>query len=880
MDRGYRRRFAATCAAGVGLFVAALWLELLVARQPDPRFQLVAFSLAVAVTALAAGPGPGLLVLGLACGAIDYLLFGPGRWLEVASREEQLVFAAFAAGWMSFSLGARAVARRRRDERDARASAEQVAQQADRVAQITSELGRAQSSDELADAALRGALRTLAADAGMLLVIDPDRTSARVARAFPAQPEGDTIPLGIGSPLDQAIEQRMAVAVGSQEGWQAYGDLPESIRLPRYAASVVLPLRVRNRVAALLRLDFDGAREVRADEQRWLDVLAHQAGHALDRAWRYESAERARVDADLLRARADAELAERQKTERALRASETGYRALAARLARKQMLTAALSEARTVTAVAEEVVHHGLALAGASAGVVFLLEADGSRLRVLHAPDATAAGSDVPLEPGLCATEALRTGAPVFVASWVASQGRYWRSASLAADAGYRSSATLPLVAHAPIGVLEFHFSAPVHFDEGYQALLVSVAQHCAQALDRAQAHGRSDRARAEAEAANRMKDEFLSTVSHELRTPLNAVVGWAALLREQTPDTRIATLAVQSIHENALRQARLIEDLLDVSRLTSTPIELDVEPIELEELLQSVVNSVRPSASRGQLTVRLDRPPAVSLMGDRRRLEQVLFNVLGNAIKFTAAGGEIAIGATSSDDAVEIRVRDTGVGIEPELLPHVFDRFRQGDGTATRVRGGLGLGLSIARQLVDAHGGRITVESEGSGSGTLVRVRLPLPVRTAPATSATAVGTPVADTAPRLDGITVLVIDDEPSTREVMAHGLETCGARVACAASAAEALALLEQDPVDVLLSDVAMPDEDGYSFIARVRRSPDPRIAAIPAAAVTAYARDADRARALAAGFQLHLAKPIEPRSLARAVARLSATRSSGP
>jgi signal transduction histidine kinase len=283
------------------------------------------------------------------------------------------------------------------------------------------------------------------------------------------------------------------------------------------------------------------------------------------------------------------------------------------------------------------------------------------------------------------------------------------------------------LVEGSPIGVIAFYFTAPVNFDDEYRALLVSVAQDCAQALDRARLYESAQKARAEAESANRLKDEFVSIVSHELRAPLNAILGWTAMLRRDDLDKELATRALQSVHDNATRQARLIEELLDFSRVSSGRLALERTEIEVRELLRGVVESLIPDmAAKG---VSLDFPPAppARVAGDRSRLEQVFFNLLGNALKFTPAGGQISVTVAEQEQEVEVRVADSGVGIEPEFLPFVFERFKQGDNAGGREFGGLGLGLSIARQLVEAHEGRIAVESRGKGQGATFTVRLPV---------------------------------------------------------------------------------------------------------------------------------------------------------
>jgi signal transduction histidine kinase len=266
-----------------------------------------------------------------------------------------------------------------------------------------------------------------------------------------------------------------------------------------------------------------------------------------------------------------------------------------------------------------------------------------------------------------------------------------------------------------------------VNFDDEYRNLLISVAQHCAQALDRARLYEAAQQAKSEAETANRLKDDFVSIISHELRTPLNAMLGWTAMLRKGSLDPTTSTRALQSIHDNATRQARLVDELLDFSRLQSGRLSLDIEPCDLRRLLRGVVESLIPSAAARGIDLDLAAVPTVQLRGDPRRLEQVFFNVLGNALKFTDNGGRVTIRATADDDTVEVRISDTGAGIDPSFLPFVFDRFRQGERASSRRYGGVGLGLSIARELVEAHGGRITAESEGPGHGATFVITLPL---------------------------------------------------------------------------------------------------------------------------------------------------------
>ena len=392
--------------------------------------------------------------------------------------------------------------------------------------------------------------------------------------------------------------------------------------------------------------------------------------------------------------------------------------------------------------------------------------------------------------------------------------------------------------------------------------------------------------ARAEAEAANRSKDEFLATLSHELRTPLNAILGWAQLLRMGVLPADEAEQGLQTIERNAKAQAQLVDDLLDLSRIISGKLRVEMRPVDLVSVVEGALDSVRPAAeAKGISVVPVLDAHAGPVAGDGGRLQQVAWNLLSNAIKFTPRGGRVDVWLRSTGADAELTVSDSGTGIRPEFLPHVFDRLRQGDASSTRRHGGLGLGLAIVRHLVELHGGTVSADSRGEGRGSTFTVRLPrTPV---PHGEGAACGSPEApehrsDEAPRaptrremriVEGVRVLVVDDEPDAREVIRIGLEQRGATVKTAASVEEALAALARHgPPDVLLSDIGMPDEDGYALIRKVRQLPESDGGTIPAVALTAYARAEDRDRALAAGFQAHLPKPVEPAKLAEAVAEV--------
>jgi signal transduction histidine kinase/ActR/RegA family two-component response regulator len=380
----------------------------------------------------------------------------------------------------------------------------------------------------------------------------------------------------------------------------------------------------------------------------------------------------------------------------------------------------------------------------------------------------------------------------------------------------------------------------------------------------------REQAARTEAQEADRAKDDFLVGLSHELRTPLNAMLGWLTMLRTGTvrEDRRAHALAV--VERNARHQARLIEDLLDVSRILLGKIAVDLRPLDLAGVAAAAVESLRPSAAvrRIGVTIRQTSPSAL-IQGDAARVNQIVWNLVSNAIKFTNEGGSVAVELTDESSGVVLSVCDTGIGIAPEFLPHVFERFRQADTSTTRSTSGLGLGLAITRHLVELHGGSIEARSDGLGRGARFIVRFPV----APAVSDERLDESSFVRHQPLDRLRVLVVDDDRDTRELLAEALTASGARVMTADSAREAFDRLTREHADVLVSDIRMPDEDGISLLRRVRALPG-EPGRIPAIALTAYARQHERAEAIRAGYQLHLAKPIELADLEASVARLAA------
>jgi PAS domain S-box-containing protein len=397
---------------------------------------------------------------------------------------------------------------------------------------------------------------------------------------------------------------------------------------------------------------------------------------------------------------------------------------------------------------------------------------------------------------------------------------------------------------------------------------------------DRRAADAERNRLLEEAREANRMKDEFLAMLSHELRTPLSAIVGWAHMLRTGGLDEPTVARAIETIDRNAKVQNQLIEDILDVSRIVAGKFHLDMRSVDLVRIVESAVDTVSPLAATKGVELRQDLSaevrPCCPAIGDPDRLQQVVWNLLTNAIKFTPKGGVVTVEVRRHDDPAEfeILVRDTGQGISPDFLPHIFERFRQA-GTGARRHGGLGLGLSIVRHIVEMHGGNVMATSGGQGQGAVFTLRLPVVEAgedgpRMPALSREEGG---LEESPRLDGVRVLVVEDEADARHLLAAVLQKRGARVFMASTGAEALEMLQRERPDVLLSDIALQDQDGYELIRKVRALSAERGGRIPAAALTGYGRLEDRMRALSAGFQLHAAKPVEPAELIAVVASLA-------
>ncbi|MDB5328189.1 MAG: hypothetical protein JWM57_3758 [Phycisphaerales bacterium] len=422
--------------------------------------------------------------------------------------------------------------------------------------------------------------------------------------------------------------------------------------------------------------------------------------------------------------------------------------------------------------------------------------------------------------------------------------------------------------------------SSPDGMFLGYIGSVIDISERIVAAKEREALLTSERAARAEAERVSRMKDEFLATLGHELRTPLNAILGWSQIMKRDPNEVADIIQGIDVIERNARAQAQIIEDLLDMSRIISGKVRLDVQPLNLTALASAALDTCRPAAdAKGVMLLSDIRPQQAIINGDANRLQQVLWNLLSNAVKFTPNGGRVEVLLRQTDTHIEISIADTGEGIAATFLPFVFDRFRQADGTTTRRFGGLGLGLSIVKQLVELHGGTVQVKSEGVGCGSVFSVMLPLAFvpdaesGNEPVKPATLRNGGVWTESIRLTGIRVLVVDDEPDARALVCRLLEDREAKVHMAASAAEAIDHLRSHRPDILVSDIGMPGEDGYALIRHIRSLDADAGGKTPAIALTAYARAEDRVKAVVGGFQMHLAKPVEPAELIAMVATLT-------
>ena len=736
-------------------------------------------------------------------------------------------------------------------ERRARQDAEALRERAERLHAMTAALSKAVSREDVAAAAVAQAKEALGGVARVSLWdLSPDGETLDVLSAAveSARPELSRVPLDSTWPLARAAASGSPLWYDDRASFLAAVPSPELVGADVEGAAAI-PLHVDgDRLVGVLAITALRPGVFTADQRSFLLALTAQAAQALDRARLYELERRSRVRFALL--------AEASRT-----------------------LSASLDYAGALRAVA------ALALPTLGDACFFdVIEAEGELRRFACANEAPAlqAALDAsrwvrPEAPDDDLT-ALSTGRAELHAdlddAWWARAARSPEQLGTLTALAPTSWLTVPLVANGRVlGALTLvHGRSKRRHPRDDFALAYELAHRAAGAVANARLVALSRRERDRAEEASRLKDDFLATVSHELRTPLTAILGWAQLLDERHLEPSNERRAVETIARNARLQAQLIDDLLDVSRIVSGKLRLVARPMDLAPVVDAAAQALLPAAQAKGVTLEVRLAGASRLSGDPDRLQQVFWNLLSNALKFTPRGGRVRVEARSLAGRVEVSVADSGRGIPAEFLPHAFDRFRQADSSPTREHGGLGLGLSIVRHLVELHGGEVRAESGGEGKGA--RFTVTLPVGLEADDPSLPPGPPPPEgfaPAPELSRLHLLVVDDDDDTRALLRMMLEQFGARVTTVDSAVAALRALGESRFDVLVSDVSMPGADGYQLVRELRASGGPS-AKVAAVALTANARPEDRALALAAGYDVHVAKPIEPRQLAGVLERL--------
>ena len=643
----------------------------------------------------------------------------------------------------------------------------------------------------------------------------------------------------------EITEEQLVTAIPNPEYLQIVQELG-------LKSCIMAPLKARGRVLGTISFVFsESDRHYKSTDLDLAEDLARRSAIALDNARLYHSAQQAK------------------------QVAETA----ADRTARLQTVTAALSESLTPEQVADVIVEQSMAALEATAALVVLVSKDRTELEIVksigYQTDLVESWQKFSIDTDVPLAEAIRTGEPVWAETLLDRIARRPDLAHVYRRYGFDSWIALPLVIQGrSVGGMLLSFKEFKHLNQDDRDFILALSRQCAQAISRAQLYEAERVARGEAEQANRVKDEFLSVLSHELRTPLNPILGWSKLLQNQKHDPAILTRGLQTIERNAKLQTQLIEDLLDVSRILQGKLRLSVTSVDLKATIEAAAETVRLAAEAKAIQIQTRLNPDVGYVsGDAGRLQQVVWNLLSNAIKFTPEGGQAQISLEQVDGQAQIQISDTGQGITPEFVPYIFDRFRQADSKTTRKFGGLGLGLAIVRQLVELHGGTVHVDSAGEGQGTTFTVRLPLIKDQVREKEDEREGLYPSTSIPHLlHGIRVLVVDDEIDARELLVFILEQSGAIVTSAPSAVEALQALTHLEIDVLISDIGMPEVNGYRLMQQIRAMPSQQGGAILAVALTAYAGETDRQQALAAGFHQHMTKPVEPDKVVKLIADL--------
>jgi PAS domain S-box-containing protein len=742
-------------------------------------------------------------------------------------------------------------------EQVARAAAEAAQQQSAFLAEVSAVLASSLDYEQTLQSVANLAVPYFA-DWCSVDLLNDDRTISRVAVAH-CDPEkvkfgwemAHRYPRhlddGYGiSQVMQTGQSEITVEITDEQLTAAIQD-PDYLQILRglgLKSCIIAPLQARGRVLGSISFIFtETNRHYNVADLALAEDLARRAAIAIDNARLYQEAQQAR-----------------QAAEKA-----------ADRTARLQTVTAALSESLTPLQVVDVIVEQSMAVLKAASTMVALVSEDRTELEIVKAvgyeTELSESWRRFSINTAVPLAEAIRTGEPVWMETTAERVARYPHLREAYSQYNFSSWMSLPLVTEGrSVGGMSLNFTEYKQLTEDDREFILAISRQCAQAISRAQLYEAERKARAEAEQANRVKDEFLAVLSHELRSPLNPILGWTKLLQTQKLPPPKVKQALETIERNAKLQAQLIEDLLDISRMLRGKLSLNTAPVDMIGVIEGAIETVQLAAAAKSIDIEVTlHPGGKTVQGDSNRLQQVVWNLLSNAIKFTPEGGRVEVRLEEMGNRVQIQVIDNGKGINADFLPHVFEYFRQADSSTTRQFGGLGLGLAIVRQIVELHGGTVQAQSLGEGLGATFTVLLPA----TDIHSASSPNTQTATISADLTDVRILVVDDEADMASLAEFILSQHGAQIAIASSAAEALTILTQFLPDVLLCDIGMPEMDGYMLMRQIRELPPEKGGTIPAIALTAYASEYDRRQALAAGFQLHLSKPVEPDVLVEAI-----------